>query len=314
VSRPPVVDVHVHLSETKAIGQLAKSGYEIWEYGAKGDVAFGAADGDLDDLRRAMRTGGIDHVVVVNSFSMDEVRERRLAGLDDRAGPASARVPDTASPMAFELIRFNRWLVDAVSSIPEITPFVAVDPWLLAPAECAEHLADMRERGARGVKIHPVEQRFHVGDPRMLPVYQTCVDLDLTVLAHSGPSRSGTQVADPHAFVDVLRSVPRLRLVVAHLGGASWQQIPKLAQSCPQALFDLSEIVAWVGAPNAPTADELVRLVRGVGIDRVLFGSDFPWYDPGAMARGVRELPDLSEGECEAILGGNAARALSLPV
>ena len=305
----------MHLSETKAIGQLSKSVYEIWEYGAKRDVAFGRADGDLDDLCHAMRAGGIDHVVVVNSFSIDEVRERRLADVDGRLGPGEVSSGLTpGAPLAVELIRFNQWLMDAVGSIPQITPFVAVDPWLLTPAQCAAHLEDMRGRGARGVKIHPVEQRFHLGDPRMEAAYRTCVDLDLTVLVHSGPSRSGTQVGQPRAMVDVLRSVPRLRLVVAHLGGASWRQVPMLAQSCPQALFDLSEILAWTGAPNAPTRSQLVSLLRTVGVERVLFGSDFPWYDPGEMVDAVRDLPGLSDAECDAILGENAARALSLPL
>ena len=76
----------------------------------------------------------------------------------------------------------------------------------------------------------------------------------------------------------------------------------------------MSEIVAWVGAPNAPDPDELVALVRNIGVDRVLFGSDFPWYDPGEMAGVVRRLPGLRDGEIDAILGENAARILELPI
>lgn len=299
----PVVDVHVHVSGSAAIGAWGKAAYEIWEYGDKPDVQFSAAAGDLEDLRRAMRDQRVDHAVVVNAFSIDEWRGLTLAGL-----------VDARASLATELVRFNEWLVDAVAQVAELTPFVAVDPWLLSVGQIVDHLDDMRRRGARGVKIHPIDQRFPVADPRMLRVFRACAELDLTVLAHSGPCRTGAQVAEPRAFAEVATAVPGLRLVVAHLGGASWRQVPDLAVAHPQVLFDLSEIIAWLGAPRAPSATDLVRLVRDVGVDRVLFGSDFPWYNPGEMVRAVDDLPGLSTMERAAILGGNAATLLSLPL
>jgi hypothetical protein len=99
-------------------------------------------------------------------------------------------------------------------------------------------------------------------------------------------------------------------LIVAHLGGATWKQAPTLAEAFPDVLFDCSEIVSWVGAPNAPNAEHLVELIRDIGVDRVMFGSDFPWYDPGVVADQVRELPGLNQAELDAILGENAMRAL----
>jgi uncharacterized protein len=300
-----VIDVHAHVSETKAIGAWSKAGYEIWEYGSPHDVRFGPASGDLEELREAMRAGGVQHVVVVNAFSIDEWRGRRLAGLE----------PSTDHRMlGDDLIAFNTWLVDTVASVPDITPFVAVDPWVLSFEALAHHLDEMRARGARGVKVHPVDQRFVVSDPRMLRVYELCAELGLAVLSHSGASRGNVQFAEPRAFDAVAAAVGDLRLVVAHLGGGSWEQVRDLAERHPRIAFDLSEIVAWVGAPNAPDDDELVRLIRDVGVERVMFGSDFPWYDPGEMVKAVQTLPGLSEGELAAILGENAARILRLPV
>jgi len=300
-----LIDVHVHVSESKAIGAWSKAAYEIWEYGAKDDVRFGPASGDIDDLREAMRAGEVRHAVVVNAFSVDEWRGRRLAGFESSTERGSA---------GDDLIAFNAWLVDAVASLPDVTPFVAVDPSVLSFEALAEHLDDMRGSGARGVKIHPVDQRFIVSDPTMLAVYELCTELGLAVLSHSGTSRGNVQFAEPQAFDAVAAAVDDLRLVVAHLGGGSWEQVRDLAERHRRIAFDLSEIVAWVGAPNAPDDDELVRLIRDVGVERVMFGSDFPWYDPGEMVKAVRTLPGLSDGELAAILGENAARILRLPV
>jgi predicted TIM-barrel fold metal-dependent hydrolase len=303
VSSSPVVDVHAHVSETTALGAWSKEGYAIWEYGEK-DVAYSPAAGDLDDLLASMRAGGVDHAVIVNAFSAREWIERAAARLEPRQNETLT--------LGERLIAFNRWLVEAVASIDELTPFVAVDPWVLSSDALIEHLAEMRDAGARGVKIHPVEQRFPVSDPRMLPVYRACSELELTVLSHSGPTRDGSRFAEPSVFATVLRALPDVRLVLAHLGGAAWREVPALAADHAEVAFDLSEIVEWTGAPNAPTEDELVSLIRRIGVERVLFGTDFPWYEPGETVKRVRMLPGLSEREIDAILGENAVRILSL--
>jgi uncharacterized protein len=302
----PTVDVHAHLSETAAIGAWSKAAYEIWEYGERDGVRYGAASGDLDELREAMRAGAVDNAIVVNAFSVDEWRGRFHAGLDEPR--------DDHPSLGERLIEFNRWLVDALADVPEITPFVAVDPWVLSFAQLTAHLEEMRGRGARGLKVHQVDQRFRISDPWAVRLGRLCVELDLTLLSHSGTSRGDVRFANPAAFAGLAREVPELRLIVAHLGGGSWHQSLALAERYPYVLFDLSEIVMWTGAPNGPGEDDLVRLIRDIGVERVMFGSDFPWYDPGEAIKEVRALPGLSDGELSAILGENAARILDLTV
>ena len=302
----PLIDVHTHLSETKALGAWAKETYEIWEYGERDDVRFTSASGDLDELREAIRAGGLDHVVVLNAFSVDEWRGRLHQGFDEPR--------DDHPSLADRMIEFNGWLLDGVADIPQITPFVAADPWVLSFEQLARHLEECRDRGARGIKLHPIDQRFRVSDPWMVRFGRLCAELDLTILSHSGTSRGELAFAEPAAFEAVASAVPALRLVVAHLGGGSWRQTLALAERYPHVVFDLSEIVMWTGAPSAPTDGELVRLIRGIGVDRVLLGSDWPWYDPGDVIKEVRALPGLTDGELAAILGENAARILQLPV
>jgi predicted TIM-barrel fold metal-dependent hydrolase len=303
----PVIDVHVHLSESKALGAWSKAAYEIWEYGRYDNVRFGPASGDLGEFREAMRAGGLDHAVVVNAFSVDEWRGRWLAGLDDHEQVAGRS-------LGTRLLEFNEWLVGSVAAVPEITPFVAVDPWVLSLEDLAAHLEAMRERGALGIKLHPIDQRFVVSDEHMVRIGRLCAELDLIVLSHSGTSRGDVQFADPEAFARLAGAVPGLRLVLAHLGGGSWRQIDSLASRFPDIAFDLSEIVAWLGAPFAPSEEDLVALVHDNGPERVMFGSDFPWYDPGEMIKIVRSLPGFTDDELAGILGGNAARILRLPV
>jgi predicted TIM-barrel fold metal-dependent hydrolase len=114
----------------------------------------------------------------------------------------------------------------------------------------------------------------------------------------------------PEAFIPVLDEHPRLKLVLAHLGGGAWRSIATVAERFEQVWFDLSEINAWTGAELAPTSAELAELIRTVGTHRVLAGSDFPWYEPADMVARVRALPGLDDAEVEAILGQNAQALL----
>ena len=95
-------------------------------------------------------------------------------------------------------------------------------------------------------------------------------------------------------------------------GGGAWRQTLELAQAYPNVYFDCCEIIEWAGAPNAPTDRELAQLILDVGPERVMMGSDFPWYDIAHSVERVMELPLLSAEQKEAILGANATRILKL--
>jgi predicted TIM-barrel fold metal-dependent hydrolase len=148
----------------------------------------------------------------------------------------------------------------------------------------------------------------------MLPVFDACRDLGLTVLSHTGAAKGGEKFAEPSAFAPVLQNFPGMTLLLAHLGGGRWQQTVELANAYPSLVFDLCEIVEWTGAPNAPTAEQLAGMIQEIGPERVMLGTDFPWYDLDHTVELVMDLPLLAAEQKEAILGANAVRILGLPV
>lgn len=312
---PLKVDVHMHLYPSAESGAWWKAGYEIWEYGSKDGVAFSRYNGTVDDALVAMEEAGFSHSVVVNLLSVDLFRDEAMASLpgdlprEDRA----AAMAEIEAGMAGRFLAANRWLVEALDPIPQLTPYVGVDPWALTPERNVEHLREMAERGARGVKLHPVAQRFEPNDPRMHPVYSACEELGLVVLSHAGSAKGGEPFAEPRAFAEVLARHPGLKVALAHLGGGSWRQTLALARAFPGLAFDLSEIIEWLGAPNAPTDEDLARMIHEIGPERVMLGTDFPWYDLDRTVELVMALPMLSAEEKEPILGANAVRILNLP-
>jgi predicted TIM-barrel fold metal-dependent hydrolase len=314
---PLKIDCHMHIYPTKADGRWDKSNYQIWEYGERSPApSFSSYDGDLDDALEAMEKAGYAHAVMVNLFQPGMERSHAVAALpEDLTGADRERdIAAIEASMGERLKAFNRWACEAVAGRP-ITPYLGIDPGLLTPEENVAHLREMVENhGARGIKLHPVSQRFAADDPRMHPVYATCVELGAVVLSHTGPARTGEPLGEPKAFANVMRAFPNLKLVMAHSGGATWQQCTEFAREFPQVAFDVCEIIAWLGASKAPTPEQFAGMIREIGAERFLMGTDFPWYDLDTTFEQLMELPLLSREEKEGIAGANAARFMGLSV
>jgi predicted TIM-barrel fold metal-dependent hydrolase len=301
LSDPTVVDVHVHVFAEP--DDPMRDGYDIWEYGELPGVAVGERRGTVDDLLDALDAEPCAHCVVLGMF----VPEAALA-----AGVDHGQSEDAAVLWPDQLRAYNQWILETAQRSPHLTPLVAADPAALGGKAGATHLRQAVDAGAKGIKIHPLVQGFFPDDPRMEEIYTLCEELELTVLSHSGTARTAPQFADPFAFAGVVEAHPRLHLLLAHLGGASWHQVRDFAAAFPSVSFDLCEIIAWTGAPGAPTADELGRLIHDIGADRVLFGTDFPWYDLDRTIDQLMALPHLADEERRGILGENAIRRMGL--
>src|ERR1700722_2709335 len=144
MSDPRVVDVHVHLFEQA--DDPMRDGYEIWEYGDQDGVEFGTRRGTVGDLAAALGEPPVANCVVVGMFAPE-------------AGGRSTPDPD-------RLRSYNEWVLGLAAASPHLTALVAVDPFALGGEEGAQHLRECAERGARGIKIHPIVQNFAPTDPR----------------------------------------------------------------------------------------------------------------------------------------------------
>ena len=69
--------------------------------------------------------------------------------------------------------------------------------------------------------------------------------------------------------------------------------------------LDLSHALLWM--PD----EQLMRIVRKHGVERILFGSDAPWQDPRDVLADFLRLP-FTEDERRLILSANARRLFRL--
>jgi len=307
MANPLVIDVHVHFFASRREGREQVNSYQGTEFGGPPVPPYCKYDGVLEDVLDNMKVSKASKAIMVHYY---------LGGLDRYSYvsklPVAKReqaLKEFSATHKDALKRSNYWACEVLKPHKNLLPYVFVDPWILGPKDAADHLTDLAKRhGAKGIKLHAPSQMFSMGDKRMWPVYETCRDLDLGIIAHSGTSVGRTQYGDPKAFVPVLKAFPKLKLVMAHLGNGSWRQTVEVAKAQPNAVFDTCELIEWLGRPGSPTRQEFAQIIKDIGPQRVMLASDFPWWDTKHVADTVLGLPVLSTSEKEGILGANAAR------
>ena len=144
--------------------------------------------------------------------------------------------------------------------------------------------------GARGVKMHPGLGRYFPADERMMPLYARLEELGLPILSDTGALRGGPGddvYGMPDHFIPVFERFPRLQFIMAHMPGAYWDQRIDIAKRFPQVLFDTAggfddgHFTCRDGR-RACALEDADRLIRTLGVERVLFGSDAPGADQTA--------------------------------
>jgi predicted TIM-barrel fold metal-dependent hydrolase len=309
----PKVDMHIHLYPTAEISRAEKEG-DIWEYGGA-PLHQSQRQGTLEELRGQMQANGIGRgVLLVYSRARERLaaeRARMPAGLT--ASEAEALEIKLRRQALADMEERNLWGCELSRANPDISTFIAIDLSLQSGEEAAAHARHLAENhGAHGIKLHTGLQGFSISDERLWPLYAFCQERGMPVLGHGGPDRVGSGYSEPQAFAAMLEAFPRLTVVLAHMGGATFRQTAALAARFANLCFDCSEVIEWTGTPNGPTDLELASLIREVGTERVMMGSDFPWYDLDHTVQRIQQLPLLSDEEKRGIMGANAMRLLRL--
>lgn len=162
-----------------------------------------------------------------------------------------------------------------------------------------EHI---RSLGLRGVKMHPDTQMFNIDDDRLYPMYEE-IEGKMPVYLHTGDYRY--DYSHPRRLRRVLDDFPKLQAVAAHFGGWSVFEDAQEYLSDTDCLVDLSSSLMFISPEKA------VEYIRAFGTERVMFGSDFPLWDPDVEFERFMTLP-LTDDEREQIAYGTAAEFLGL--
>jgi aminocarboxymuconate-semialdehyde decarboxylase len=269
---------------------------------------------ELDERVHAMDEHGIDVQAISLTTPGVHVEERRrgieVARLvNDEFAEATARYPGRFAPLA---------------ALPLHDPDAAV----------RELERAVTQLGHRGALLFSNVNGRSLDDPAYFPLFEKLAELQVPAFLHpTNPAFLGavadyrltaivgflfdtTTAAMRLVFAGVLERLPALRLIVGHLGGT----IPYVAERADRAFDAYDECRAHIARTPSEyfrrlyydtvnfNPDALRLGLAFAGASHLVFGSDYPYFEPAEELAFVRE----AVGEDAAILGGNAAALFGL--
>jgi hypothetical protein len=153
--------------------------------------------------------------------------------------------------------QMNDYIAESVKAYPDrLVGFGRVDP---RRDDAMAELKRMKNRlHLTGLKLHPFVECFRPDHPFFNKFFKKANELDLPILFHTGDGFSS-----PGLIVKIAKEYPKLPIILGHL-----------REGCVSALRECHN----VNAETSGTLPDLIELATDVDEDRVLFGSDIPYY------------------------------------
>lgn len=194
----------------------------------------------------------------------------------------------------------NNYIIGEVESHPEFIGFGTIHPEY---ENYENELIRIYSAGLVGIKLHPDFQKFPIDLREMDDIYEVIAGLKMPILVHAGDYRY--DYSGPKRIAHVLEKHPTLKVVAAHFGGyTQWEDSEKYLVG-KNVWFDTSSSL-WKLTP-----DEAMRMIRNHGVEKMLFGVDYPMWDHQEELERFNKLP-LTPEERDAILYKNAVDLLGL--
>lgn len=157
-------------------------------------------------------------------------------------------------------------------------------------------IAQIKELGLHGVKLHPDFQQFDADSPEAFKIYEM-IEGELPLLIHCGDPRY--DFSAPEKIRRICENFPDLKIQAAHLGGYQrWDEAQEYLCGFKNTVFDISSSLPFMGAEKA------AERIKKFGVDKCFFGCDFPMWNHSSELELFLKL-GFSEKENQMILAEN---------
>ena len=244
----------------------------------------------------------VDHL---NSFySITCSGDGTIANLLEREQQAGLEkcVVLCAATAPAQVIPANNYAISLQREHPEqVIAFGTVHP---AYENWEKELARIKAAGIRGIKLHPDFQSFWLDDPRLLPIFETA-QKDFVFEIHIGDKTTPDKNPScPYKLASIMRQFPDIRVIAAHFGGyRMWSHALEVfsGSTFENLWFDTSSTTPFA------TPELAHKLLNTFPRERILFGTDWPLYDPVEELQRLQTLGGLSDSEMEVIMSNASA-------
>ncbi len=262
---------------------------------------------------REDRTGHLHDPCFAQLYSSPQAKlasaEELIASMDQNRIDLSVvlNIGWTSQAMCAET---NSYILEAVARYPHrLVGFCAIQP-LAGEAALAE-IERCARGGARGIgELRPDVQDAALNNVELwAPFVELMQKHRLLFLTHTsepvGHIYPGKGRITPDLLYPFLTCFPDLRVICAHWGGGLpfYALMPEVASALKNTFFDTA------ASPFLYHPQIYQHVASILGVDKILFGTDYPLLTPRRLIRDL-EAAGLSEENKALILGGNAQRLL----
>lgn len=174
----------------------------------------------------------------------------------------------------------------------KLVGFAGIDP---TDAGCLAELAHAQEvLKLKGITLSPGLQDFHPCDTRAMRIYADCAERRMPILFQQNNRNPASRLeySRPIHLDEVATEHPDLRIVIAHAG---YPWIDETIVMLGKHRYVYAEISGLLAQPWIAYNALLSAYQYGV-IDRLLFGSDFPFRSPAACIETLYSINQISQG------------------
>ncbi len=202
----------------------------------------------------------------------------------------------------------NDELKEQINAAPDrFKGMLSVD--ISKPSEAARTIKE-RFDGDRfvAVRVLPWVWNLPPNHAWFYPVYAACVEVGApfcTQIGHTGPLRRSEVGRLIPYLEDVLIDFPELVVVGGHVGFPWIDELTSLTIKFPNLYVDTSAYALHRLPPD------FVSYMKGIGKDRVMFGTNWPMIDPGYCLKGLEGLGLDQESQAK-FLSGTAKKVFKL--
>jgi len=220
---------------------------------------------------------------------------------------------DKAVVLAIEPDIGNAYVAEKCMEYPELIGFVSLDP--LSPASVKETLCSYVGGGSmHGVKLHPRRQGFGIDNlHQVIQLVEHASAYNVPILFDAFPyGDTYYKVQEVRLIHEVAQAVPQADIIMAHAGGIHVMDALMVVKGNRNVVVDVSFTPFWFAGSNI--YKDLVFVLRKLGANRILHGSDSPELPPGRALDDTLSLCDqcgFSESDKSLVLSGNIQRLLS---
>jgi predicted TIM-barrel fold metal-dependent hydrolase len=196
--------------------------------------------------------------------------------------------------------RGNPLMAEVVRRYPDrFRAYWAINPNY--PEQIDSDLADYENHGEFvGFKFLADYHKYPITGPNYRPVLEYANRRGLLLLVHTW---GNSQYDSPSSLATLAGEYPNVKFLMGHSGFGEWDMAVTVAREHDNIFLELTAAYAVNGYVE--------KMVREAGSEKVLFGTDLPWFDPH-YGIGCILFAKISDEDRHNILHRNAEKLLIL--